>query len=206
MAQRLSAECAFNVRVMAISCSTHATFSVQDFKHGSIACLEFLYSQYFKSLSYFAGRLIIDGDTNEDVVADSFVKCWENRERFNSLKEVVSFLYMVTRNACYNHLRHQQVIKKSRIFFASSDKLFEDKIHTEMVRAESLRQILQEAESLPDKMKTVFNELFIEGESIAAVADKMGLSVNTVKAQRANALRKIKQGLAQRGIVGSWFF
>ncbi len=180
--------------------ATDPNYLLQRFQAGDMDAMETLYSLHYKSVWYFANRLLQDPEQAEDIVTESFVKLWERRLKFDSLKGIAAFLFLVTRNACYGHLKQakRHAISHKELIYLNPPA--EDIIHTELVRGETLRQVLLEAESLPPKMKKVFKLLFEEGLSLEETARELGLSIHTVIAQRANAIGKLKTRLAGKGL------
>ena len=62
-----------------------------------------------------------------------------------------------------------------------------------MNRAELLENAWRLARTLPPSTRKVFDLYFGEGLSVLEIASKLGVSVNTVKTQRRNALQKIRE-------------
>jgi RNA polymerase sigma-70 factor (ECF subfamily) len=186
--------------------STDSDFLLKRFHSGDLLAMQTLYDLHYKAIWYFANRLLRDAEQAEDIVAESFVKCWVRREKFDSLKGIAAFLFLVTRNACYGHLRNTRRRAASHKEISYLSKVSEDDVHTQLVRAEMMRQVLLEAESLPPKMKQVFKMLYSEGLTLMEIAAQLGLSVNTIIAHRAMAIRKVRESLTRKGLAGIWLF
>jgi RNA polymerase sigma-70 factor (family 1) len=171
---------------------------LQAFKAGRRAALKQLYALHYKPLWAYAARILADEALAEDVVAESFVKLWERREQFEHFRAMMSFLYLITRNACLNHLRKDKKRNASHDQLAYLAEKSADSVHSLLVRSELLQLILLEASALPPRIREVFRLIYQEGLSIPEISEQLNVSVHTVRAQRAAALQKIRDGLADK--------
>ncbi len=182
--------------------SEHPAEFIENLRAGDRAAFQQLYTVCYRALWKYASRILSDEESAEDLVAETFVKVWQQRETFESYQGLLKFCYVVTRNACLTWLRDTQrhaAIHKKLSY--QQDKISEE-IHQSLIRAELLQLILLESADLPPKMKEVFSLLFLEGLSLPEVALKMEVSIHTAKAQRAEALRKLRAALSRKGITG----
>ena len=172
---------------------------IENFRSGDLGAMKTLYQLHYKSVWYFANRILRDAEQAEDIVTETFVKLWERREKFDNLKRISSFLFLVTRNACFTHLkalkRKQASLKEIRYLSSETDQ----EMQAELVRAEMMRQVLLEAESFSPKMKKVFGLLYREGMSVENAARELGLSVFTIIAHKKNAISILRKKLAGKG-------
>ena len=73
--------------------------------------LDVLFKEYYDRLVYFSLQLIKDKDQAEDIVQDSFIKYWHQRETVIQNKIAIkNFLYSTVRNASLNTIRHNKVV------------------------------------------------------------------------------------------------
>ena len=173
---------------------------VEGFRDSNEMVIRQLYDLYYRSLCYFADQLINDKAVAEDIAVDSFLKLLNKKDDFNSLAEIKSFLYKVTRNACFDVLRK----KKSRdrynrelAYMAEPDEMFGDQ---EMITAKVLQVIYAEVENLPGQCKQVFKSIFMEGKTTATVALEMGISPQTVLNQKSKAVHSLRLALYKEGL------
>lgn len=153
--------------------------------------IEYLFNAYYSRLCYFADKMISDKDAAEDIVQDSFMKYWDRQNNFDNEPSVKTFLYLTVRNACLNVLRHEGVEKK----FAKTqeNKHKEDeKILEHIIRAEVLGEINKAIEELPQGCRQVLKLAYFESMKNDEIAGQLGVSVNTVKTQKARALQLLR--------------
>jgi RNA polymerase sigma-70 factor (ECF subfamily) len=137
----------------------------------------------------------------EDLIQDVFVAFWERKKDFEDIDGVRAFLYTSARNRCLNHLKHLSVQKKhesSLIYELESDQFFTRHV----IEEEVFNQLYSEIRSLPEGSQKIML-LAIKGLKNKEIAEKLGVSENTVKTQKKIAYAKIKDNLGSilRGIL-----
>ena len=160
-----------------------------------------LYDLHYHSLWYFANRLLADADQSDDIVAETFVKLWKGRQRFEHLENVRPFLFLVTKNACLTYLKQLKLRAASHKEISYLSEISEEAISTEQVRAELLQEALLQAETMPTQMKKIFSLFYVEGKSLAEIAKDMNISINTVRAQKVSALKRIRTAFVKKGMI-----
>lgn len=72
-----------------------------------------LFDKSYAGLVFYSFKIVGDRQDAEDIVQDAFVNYWNQKkavsEEVNAIK---SFLYNTVRNASFNLLRHQKVVRK----------------------------------------------------------------------------------------------
>ena len=174
------------------------------FHQGDEAAFEQVYNLHFKPLCFFASRITGDKQEAQDLVADSFIKMLGKRQEFQNLSNVKSFLYLSTKNAALNQLkskvRHGAAHKQIR-FLNTEGETADDLVNEELLRLEVLAAIHTEIENLPDRCREIFKLLFIEGLSTDLIAERLDISAQTVRTQKARALTLIKSELLKKNLL-----
>jgi len=180
-------------------------FSNQDliaaFKKGDQEAINSIYRNNFRQLCYFARGLINNKEEAEDIVVETFIKLLRKRNDFDTLTNIQGFLYTATRNACLDFLKHVQrktASHKEIIYLMEKD---EDFIQSKIVKAELLKLILDEVEHLPVIRKEIFKLIFVEELSTAEIAEKLNITVDTVRVQKARALHSIRTAVLKKGLL-----
>ena len=163
------------------------------FKNGSEAAFQKIFDLHYRRILFFAERYLGDKTMAEDIAAESFLKVWENRRKIINSYAMIGYLQTVTRNACIDQLKKNNRKATAMRELGFSQDTAEDGIHTDMVRTELLENAWRLARTLPPSTRKVFDLYFGEGLSVQEIASKLGVSVNTVKTQRRNALQKIRE-------------
>lgn len=156
--------------------------------------LKHLFEEYYLRLCYFANKMIDSRETSEDIVQDAFVALWGEKTGFKDENHAKNYLYLTVKNACLNHLRHNEVTKR----FAesqNSSEVEEEKISQNIIRAELTGQIHSAIASLPKGCGQVLTLAYFDGLKNKEIANHLRISVNTVKTQKARALQLLRMKL-----------
>lgn len=174
----------------------HEPELIQRFAAGEPAAFRALYKQLYLPVFRFVQQWVENIQDAEELTADTFVKLWNNRKRFETLDHVRAFLHVTARNACINFL------KKLRTKTAQQNAL-ETRFHVDTsadftlqeIRQELMKLVYAEVEQMPKRMKEIFMLSYSEGLKPSEIALRLNLSVQTVQNQKANAIRLLKIAL-----------
>lgn len=156
-----------------------------------------VFDQYFSPLCYFAEKIIKSREDAKDIVVESFQKYWLRKEDFGAPAQVKSFLYLVTRNACFDFLKKMKMINsKSTDFPELFNSDMEETAARLEVEAELLRKIYKVATQLPPKCKDIFQLTYFEGLNTAQVAERLNTTTTNVTSQKSRALKILRIALA----------
>ncbi|MGO4818740.1 RNA polymerase sigma factor [Flavobacterium sp. W22_SRS_FP1] len=175
-------------------------FLLVDFRNGDEKAMRKLYTLYYLPLCYFNQKIINYSQEAEDISTESFLKLLQKRKDFESLAEIKSFLFTVSKNACLDFLRKEKRHNKFNQEISLLSPLEELFIDQEMISAKVLQSVYAEIENLPNKCQQVFKSIYIEGSSTSEIAKEMGISVQTVLNQKGKALRKIRLALSYENL------
>lgn len=158
---------------------------------------KYLYDNYYSSLCNFSSRFFKQKANSEDVVQDVFLKLWKSNARFNSIKALTSYLYLSVKNASLNAIRNDS--KLSDIDISNNSDVqslrIEDKsIEQTLIEEEYCRQIYNAIGKLSVERKNVIL-LSMEGLANKEVAEKAGISINTVKTLKLKSYRFLRNEL-----------
>jgi len=154
---------------------------------------ELLFKKLYPPMCSLANNYLNDYVQAEDIVQDIFIKAWEKRKVFNSIEMLKSFLHVSIRNSCINHLKHLSVINKHikhELRSNSSDQFFYDHVIEEEVVGHLYRAINE----LPKGCRKIII-LNLEGLSNQEIANKLNISINTVKTQKKIGLKNLRNDL-----------
>jgi RNA polymerase sigma-70 factor (ECF subfamily) len=161
-----------------------------------------LYNFFSPMLIRFACSLIKNRETSEEIIADIFIKLWQQRDKLLQIGNLKVYLYTATKNQCINQ------IKKKRLHEDPLDmaevQLMKFNIDPEqlMITAEMMKGIEQAIDNLPPRCKLIFQLIREQGFRNKDVAQILGISVNTIDVQLAIAIKKISQAINLDTSVG----
>lgn len=143
-----------------------------------------LYKAYAASLKFFAYRYLSTYEDIDDILQDTFISLWKNRDGFNSEKAVKAYLYTTVKNNCLNNIRHKAVKNKHNHSIRDEDlqEFFLDNI----LEAEVFKLILDLFNELPPVCKDIYTKS-LSGMSHIQIAEELNISVNTIKRHKNKA-------------------
>jgi RNA polymerase sigma-70 factor (family 1) len=166
------------------------------FNEGNSAAFQVIFENYNKILFTCAVQLVKDKEQAEDIVSESFTKLWQRHAAFHTEEHIKAFLFVATRNASLNYLRHIQrkTASQSELSYLQKDKDDKD-IITDMIEGELLKRIYPMIETLPTKCRTIFKLIYFEDASTDEVAEKLNITPRNVLNQKSRAIQLLKKKL-----------
>ena len=151
-----------------------------------------LYATYKNRLIYFAMRFLKSREYADDVFQDAFTVVWQSRRFINPDASFSSYLYTIMRNRILNQLRNaanEEKLKES-IFSQALDYTEDTKRE---VMLNDLKSLISHAlQQLTPRQREIF-EMSREAQlSHKEIADKLGISVNTVQEHISTSLKLIR--------------
>jgi RNA polymerase sigma-70 factor (family 1) len=147
---------------------------------------------FYTPLVLFARKLLPDALAAEDIVTEIFLKYWQKQKDFNSLAAVKTFLYISTRNACFNYRLHARRRARAKETLCLLTDDFEDFVLNQMVRTEVLHEIYALLEVLPLQCRKIVLMSYIGGLTNRQIARRLQLSIHTVKNQKVRGIQLMR--------------
>jgi len=181
---------------------TH-NFSIELFRTGDRHQFKSAYELYYEPIFTFVYNLVRSEQEAQDITIETFVKLWQLRARFENLTNIKAFLYVTSRNACLDYLRklqRQRSIQKEVYY------MLDPNMGHEIIKAEVITELYQRIESLPSTCRRIIKMMLVENMDTSQIAEKLGISSQTVRNQKAIAVRKLKvMLLAELGLFLLFF-
>ena len=161
--------------------------------HNSEKAYKLLFMQMHESLNDFAGSILRSAEDAEEIVSDFFITIWRRRESLRSIQNPRLYFFVAVKHAALNRLSSKKRLQlppggqwqtSLKSVFFNPEEL--------MLSAEIVKKVMQAVNELPPKCKAIFKLVKEEGLKYAEAARLLDISVKTVEAQMAIALRRIK--------------
>lgn len=156
-----------------------------------------IYRLYFGSLCYFSFRFVGDDADAEDIVEEVFTKLWQQSKCFNNEEHLKAYLYQAIHHASLNLLRSKAHAQERQFKFATEIPDTEESYQHNIIRSEIYGDIYRAVMELPAQSGKVIRLAYLEGMKNEEIALEMGLSVQTVKNYKLNALKILKGKLSK---------
>lgn len=152
-----------------------------------------LFMQMHESLTDFARSILKSDEDAEEVVSDFFIVIWQRRASLRSIENPRLYFFVSIKNAALNKLKSNKILQLPHtgewqtslksVFFNPEELL---------LSAEIVKNLMKAVNELPPRCKIIFKLIKEEGLKYTEVARLLDISVKTVEAQMAIALRRIK--------------
>lgn len=166
---------------------------IKAFKRGDTEAFKLLFDRYHERLYSFLFSLLKSREDTEEIIQETFLKIWENRNDFKENYPFESLLFRIAKNASLNYNRqkvNRTVFEKHFWFFADFSESPADQY---VLFEETQNMIKTILNGLPPKRKEIFLLQKVEGLSRKEIATQLGISVITVDHQLNKANKYVKE-------------
>lgn len=160
---------------------------------GDEASFKALYQDCHQRVYAFIFHYVKDKEESEELLQRVFLKVWEKRQKIDPSKSVSSFLFTISKNMVVDHFRRV----KSRQMLAQE---YKRRIHLEdhstentIIYNETKDFANAAIDVLPPKRGQIFRLSRFEGLSYSEIAQKLGISKNTVEVQMVKAIKTLRE-------------
>ena len=186
---------------MNIGRRSQQAFSIEAFQAGKHWAYDVVFHNYYQALCLFANKLIQDPTAAEDIAQESLIKLWEKHAGFDSPFAIKSFLYITAKNACFNFLKRTQNGEKLQKIMGVLTKDSEDYVWNELTRVEVVRAIQTMLKALPNECRKIMEFSIVDGLDNHEIAQRLSISVHTVKNQKARAVYLMKKKFGNKPLL-----
>ncbi len=145
------------------------------------------FEDFYPSLHMFANNYLQNEVDSSDVVQEAFIYIWKRRDLICHIPAAKSYLYRYVKNRCLNILRdtkrHQKILNErldTEIFFRDN-----------LIEQETYELIYKSIKELSAQSQQVI-ELSLDGLSNKEIAEKLSVSINTIKTVKKRAFKSLR--------------
>lgn len=157
---------------------------------------EDLYRHYFVRLYRFCFSIVHVKEPAEEIIHDVFMNLWKKKASLPEIDNLDVYLYVAVKNLSLNYLRDNHFLHTVDIEQHCSNYIqFHADPEALLVSTETVKAVLSVIDQLPPRCKLIFKLIKEDRLKQKDVAELLGLSIKTVEAQLAIALKKIAASL-----------
>ncbi|WP_353183388.1 RNA polymerase sigma-70 factor [Parapedobacter lycopersici] len=171
-----------------------------------------LYEGYWEPLFLYAARAIQNKEDAIDIVQETFIALWEQRQQVPAVQSLKAYLFAIARYKSLQYIRkhiHREDYADSLAAFLTRHEQSPE----ELLMADELQQLIDdEIQQFPKKMRVIFTLSRHENLSYKEIAEKLQLSDKTVKKQISNSLKLLRLKITNHYLpllvflmVNAWF-
>ena len=174
---------------------------VKALKEGKQLAFSIVYKTYAAQTFSLAFKYLLNKELAEDAVQNLFLKLWLKKDEIDETTPINRYLFTMLKNDLLNTLRDS----KKNIYLLedclSMVLELEDNSQNENLKQEQMNIIQQALEQLSPQRRKVF-EMKVSGKySNQEIADKLNLSINTIKFQYSQSLKQIRATVGELSLL-----
>lgn len=165
-------------------------------KNGDMLAFDRVYELYSHKLFSFVFKIIKNEAETDDIVQEVFVKIWESRQKLEDYKLLNSYIFTIAYNNSIdlirkkiNNTKYLEHLKHSTVINVTPNVISQIEFNELNSQAEKL------IANLPERQKQVYLLHREEGLTYAKIAERLGISKNTVENHMVKALKYLRQNI-----------
>lgn len=168
---------------------------LENLKGGRTDALEKLYTMYSGRVYNFILSMIKDSALSKDIAQDVFIQIWEKRDNIRVGDNFEGYLFTITRNLVYLHIRRQVLMHNyiNQLDEADSIKVsnIEENLDTQIFEEQISKLIVD----LPEARRQIFLLYWKSGYSYKEIAESLNISDKTVATQMQRSFKFLREKL-----------
>lgn len=162
-----------------------------------------IYREYKARFIYFARNYVRDEFIAEDLVIESFMYYWENRQALSNQSNIPAYILTVIKNKCLNYLQREKTREEVERHLQNRDAWeLQLRIATleacnpEALFSKELHQLINTTlSSLTSQSKEIFIRSRYKNQTNKEIAAALGLSIKSVEYHIAKTLKIFRKVL-----------
>ena len=168
----------------------------KDICKGDLKAFEYFYKKYQPRLFAYGVGILGDEEASKDLVQETFIAFWENKERLVTYYSVSSYLFKIFQSKCLSYLRKRTLLREIEMSYYSSDNINGGTVFMKEVEELYAKTI----NDLPDKCREIFILSKEQDVKAADIAEKLGVSVRTVENQIYKAIKIMRHAMREYAV------
>lgn len=162
--------------------------------HKRLAAWKQLYRYYYGALCNYSMRITSDHTVSEDIVQECFIAVWNSTAIFDNIRALKVYFFRAVYNNSLKYLRDKQVDEQHLKHWQDKQEEVTEDFFYQAVEEEVIRKVNEVMADLPEQQRRVL-EMSMSGMTVQAVAETLGMTVNTVKTHKKRAYVYLKEHL-----------
>jgi RNA polymerase sigma-70 factor (ECF subfamily) len=166
-----------------------------ELRAGNRGAFDAIFRAHYARLVATAQAIVGERAAAEELAQDVMLELWRRRGSLILESTPAAYLHRSARNRALNYVRHERVTRRAEPQLAAAAASPASPDHA-VREAEIDAAVRAAVNSLPARCREVFELSRVQGLRYVEIAEVMGISVKTVEAQMAKALRVLRAQLA----------
>jgi len=171
---------------------------IRRIREGDKGQFELLFRTSYAALVKYAGTLVKDRDSSEEIVQELFFRLWQDKQKINIESSLTGYLFRSVHNRCLHHIEHLKVVARHSEEMSNKPEATEENPSEILQYKELIEKITLILERLPERCAIIFSMNRFEGLKYYEIAEKLSISVKTVEADMGKALKEFRKELLHK--------
>lgn len=162
--------------------------------------ISLLYDKYAKALLGISFRIVEDKTIAEDVLNKSFLKIWNNIDKYDEEKGTLfTWMGRIIKNSSLDARRSKFFVqqRKTDSIISSSSTIEAEEISTAKLDTDNLLKGLEE------KYRIVLDYLYLRGYTQKELSDELSIPIGTIKTRLKKAMDILRKDIGQEKSINS---
>ena len=175
------------------TCQSNNDFLLSAVQLGDLKAFDTLFRKYYPMLCAY-GHRFVDLEDAEEIVEDSLLWIWENRETLVIESSLNSYLFKMVYRRALNKLAHIDATQRADTrFYEEMQEMLQD---TDYYQIEELAKRIEDAvAALPESYREAFVMHRFRDMSYKEIAETLGVSPKTIDYRIQQALKQLRVDL-----------
>lgn len=160
-----------------------------------------IYNKYHKLLYVLSYRYLMNAEMAEDAVQHVFTRLWEFRSELRVGVSLKNFLFTMTKNHILNIIRNENNALAKNYEMAQAAPGIEDNLIENLEKKELMSLFYKALDKLPPQKRDICLMKVRDELTNQEIADKLKLSINTIKTHYSDALKLLRVSLGKMLII-----
>jgi len=174
---------------------------IDQLQAGDCRAFSNIFNAYYRDLVIFASRFTKELNQAEEIVQDTFVTLWEDRESLKINTSLKSYLLKSVQNKYIDWFRHKKIIQLHSESEMEKPAQFAFNTDSYLLYSELNDQIEKALRLLPEQVSETFRMNRNKGLKYHEIADILGVSVRTVEVRIGKALHLLRHYLRDYSVI-----
>ncbi|WP_114750372.1 RNA polymerase sigma factor [Pleomorphovibrio marinus] len=165
---------------------------------GNDDAFAFVYRKYSWDLYKYGHKFTIDSNLIEDVIQDTFVKIFEQRQHLQIRRSIKFYLFSTFRHEIIKRVNHAYQVDSLSDFHdkIAWEESFERMLEDQQILTESKTKLTKALEALPPRQKEAIFLRYIEALTNEEIAELMGIKIPYLYNLISSGLKTLKSTLS----------
>ena len=179
---------------------------IKELRNGSYQAFTQVYEAYADQLYRFVLKQLKNRSLTQDIVQDTFLRLWENRNQLNCFGNLRSLIFTIAKHQVIDHFRKQVNEPLFEDYMEYCENRESDVSPEDFLLYDEFRQQISLSKKMLSQREYEIYELSRERHiPIKQIAEQLNLSEQTVKNYLTSALKILRSKMMKYNALGIFF-